>query len=155
MRTRFLAIHFLIPAVLLVIAPGCTIFRADKMRDVHIKVVAKSIPAGTKIFITGSGSALGNWDPGAVPMTRQPDGSWTKSIKIDSGKKVYFKITRGNWNTEALDKRDPQVGAFGHIFVHVDTTILLGFSKWMDHDAGVTHLKSKFLRDGYYGIPNA
>lgn len=134
---------------------GCSIFRGNETRSVTINVVAVSVPPGAKIFIVGSGSPLGNWQPGAVPMNRRPDGSWTRTFRFDPGTEIYFKITRGNWNTEALDERDPQIGAIQHLIVVNDTTISLEFSKWMDRDAGPTVLKPKLWALGYYPVSNA
>lgn len=155
MKKSVSAAQFLVLTLIGLSQSSCSIFRGKTARVVEIHVVAKSAPSDSRIYIVGSGDVLGNWDPGAVPMTRQPDGSWMKRVGIDSGDEIYFKITRGNWNTEALDDRDPQVGALEHVFVRGDTTISLEFSKWMDLDAGPTHLRGTFLQKGFYGIPNA
>ncbi len=136
--------------------PSCSVFHGGKTRAVCIQVIAGSVPPGSRIFITGSGDALGNWSPGIVRLSHEPDGSWSKTINIDQGTEVYFKITRGNWNTEALDERDPQIGALQHFIVDGDTTMKLGFSRWMDRDAGLTRLKAKlFHGKDYYAVSNA
>ncbi len=156
MKTAVSVTRSLLIALIAIVSFRCSIFRGDAAKVVEIRVVAKSAPADSRIYIVGSGSVLGYWNPAnGIPMTRQPDGSWAKTFRMMRGTEVYFKITRGNWNTEALDERDPQIGAIQHLLVRSDTTISLGFSKWMDRDAGITHLRAENLRKGYYPISNA
>ncbi len=119
-------------------------------------VTAERGPTTSKVFIAGSGDELGNWKPSAVPLRQLPDGSWYHSFQLRAGTEVYFKVTGGNWSTEALDSRDPQIGALQHFIVSSDTEICLHISKWMDRDAGITRLNAKLLsKYDYYGMTNA
>ena len=119
--------------------PGCSIFRGSAVR-VNIRVIAKSMPAGSRIFLAGEGNVFGNWKADGLPLVRQPDGTWAGTVMLPAGKTFEFKITRGHWWTEAIDERGPQGGAYQTIRATTDTTLKLEISKWMDIDGGVTTL---------------
>ena len=48
------------------------------------------------VYIAGNQEALGNWDPKAVKMQRQSDGTYT--IDLELHLPAYFKFTKGDWN---------------------------------------------------------
>lgn len=70
---------------------------------VTFRVTADQVPAGERVFVVGSDPALGNWDPAAVALEVQPDGTWVRTVALRKGRRVDYKITRGSWATEALD----------------------------------------------------
>ena len=51
------------------------------------------------VYIVGGHEAVGNWNPGAVAMTKEDDTLWTHTADILDGTAFEFKITRGNWET--------------------------------------------------------
>ena len=67
-----------------------------------IRVTASQVPAGARVFVTGSQPALGRWRPDGVVLTRQDDGAWITTVWVDPALPVEFKVTRGSWDTEAL-----------------------------------------------------
>ena len=129
---------------------GCTYFHGE-MKSVKFCIIAKSIPPGSRIFVSGDGDELGNWKADAVPLNLQPDGSWAKTIMLPAGKSFQFRITRGHWWTQALDARGPQLRAQEELKVVHDTTVTLEFSKWMDKDGGITLINAKDVdsKDGF------
>ncbi len=138
-KTRGSVVPLLFISLAILSTPGCSIFRVSPMR-VNIRVIAKSMPAGSRIYLAGEGNAFGNWKANGVPLVRQPDGTWAGTVMLPAGKTFEFKITRGHWWTEAIDERGPQGGAYQTIRATNDTTLSLEFSKWMDIDGGVTTL---------------
>jgi predicted alpha/beta superfamily hydrolase len=70
---------------------------------VTFRVTAAIQPAGSKIFITGDHERLGQWNPAATSLDKQDDGSWTRTILFEAGRRVEYKITRGSWDTEAVN----------------------------------------------------
>lgn len=64
-------------------------------------MVNVTVPAGTPgtVYIVGSQPEIGNWDPGAVPMTQVNDTTWTIDLSFLDGTAMEFKFTRGNWET--------------------------------------------------------
>lgn len=59
------------------------------------------VPAYTPgtVYVTGSISQLGPWNPGAFPMTDNGDGTWSRTFEIPDGTSFEWKYTRGSWET--------------------------------------------------------
>ncbi len=51
------------------------------------------------VYIVGGHPVVGDWNPGAMPMTMVSDTMWAYSANILDGTSFEFKITRGNWET--------------------------------------------------------
>ena len=56
-------------------------------------------PPGDTVYIAGD---FQGWDPGATPMTRVDDVTWTISLPFAEGEPPQYKYTRGSW--EAVEK---------------------------------------------------
>jgi len=67
-------------------------------------VKAKSGTAGGAVFMTGNHPALGYYDPGALQMFPAEQGTWIATLKFKIGEEVDVKFTRGNNETEAVNK---------------------------------------------------
>ena len=73
--------------------------------DINIKVKGK-FPAGDGLYITGNTEELGSWDPAGLKLTRNPDGGYFLAITAEKNSIIEFKLTRGDWKTQAIcDKR--------------------------------------------------
>ncbi len=71
--------------------------------DITFKVVPETLPAGSKVCITGNHEKLGEWNAGAVALEKQEDGSWSRTLTFPAGSQLEYKITRGSWQTEAMN----------------------------------------------------
>ena len=69
-----------------------------KMVQVTFEITVPPWTPGV-VYIVGGHPAVGNWNPGAVPMTKVSDALWTYTADILDGTSFEFKITRGNWET--------------------------------------------------------
>lgn len=78
---------------------------ADVEMDLTLRVECASVPEGDRVYVAGNLPLLGNWDPAAVPLERQPDGAWSRSFRVRRGTLLEFKITRGSWASEGLDEK--------------------------------------------------
>lgn len=58
-------------------------------------------PPGDTIFIAGG---FQGWDPGATPMTKVDDTTWTITLPFTEGDRPEYKYTRGSW--DAVEKDD-------------------------------------------------
>lgn len=67
---------------------------------VTFEVVAPSLPSNTSVYITGGHPALGNWNPGAVPMLMQEGYRWQKVIELEQPQSLEYKYTLGSWARE-------------------------------------------------------
>jgi glycosidase len=89
-------------------APSDPVQATAEMRRVALTVNA-TVPASTPdtatVYIVGNHANIGNWDPGAVPMSKVDATNWTitfpagtESAFLDQAE-LEFKLTRGNWET--------------------------------------------------------
>jgi predicted alpha/beta superfamily hydrolase len=74
---------------------------SNRLCEVTFKVVARTLPTESKIFIVGNDEKLGQWNPQVVVLEPQPDGSWIRKFQFAPGSQLEYKITRGSWQTEA------------------------------------------------------
>jgi predicted alpha/beta superfamily hydrolase len=123
-------------------APLNRVLGQDKKITVRV-VPPASTPGDAALFIAGNSPALGNWDPGKVPLTRENDRSWVFFSDAPAGSVLEFKITRGSWSTEALfvDSVVPQNTV---VVVKSDTVITLAPVTWSD----LSQTRLKRLRTG-------
>ena len=98
---------------------------------VTFKVTAKTLPEGSKLFITGDQEQLGDWDAGSVPLDEQADGSWMKTFVFAAGSRLEYKITRGTWETEAVDA-DGAVPGNAVMTVRSNETVNIVVATWKD-----------------------
>ncbi len=88
-------------------------------------------PAAAAVFLAGNTPALGNWNPGAIALEKASDEFWTKSFKIPKGFRLEYKITRGNWNAQAIYQRGVIPGNTV-LEVSSDTTVTIRPLMWSD-----------------------
>jgi predicted alpha/beta superfamily hydrolase len=63
-------------------------------------LAAPSLADGTDVFVTGSISRLGPWDPGRVKMISLGNHRWQKRIPCPNLTSVEYKYTLGTWERE-------------------------------------------------------
>jgi len=87
------------------------------------------------VFITGGREELGHWRADGFPLARVRDCLWSGTVTLSDADPVEYKVTRGTWDTERLDKDGARAanlsipaGAQGLIEIQADA--------WADHIAG-------------------
>lgn len=100
-------------------------------RKITFKVIVKDLPDSSNIFIAGDHSRLGSWDPGKVKFEKQADSIWVKTLCFNEGTNLSYKITRGSWDSEALDQNGnlPDNSSYE---VKGDDTIIINVKSWKD-----------------------
>ena len=99
---------------------------------VSFLVIPEVIVEGDEIYISGNHSNLGSWNPGAIQLYEEHNRTWTRKVKLNEGMLAEYKITRGNWNTEAI-YNDQGSAPFKNFFkVKSDTTIEVKVANWKD-----------------------
>lgn len=81
---------------------------SEKSYNVTIKVKVPHL--NDVVYITGNQDALGNWDPKKIKMNNISD--FERELNLDLKSPAQFKITRGNWETEAVIK-----GSYGNVTI--------------------------------------
>ena len=99
--------------------------------QITIIVNAQNIPESSKLFITGNQAEIGEWNPAQVPLGETKDGNWIGSFPIKENKRLEFKITRGSWETEAVDING-QIPPNYILDVQSDTTLTINIYNWKD-----------------------
>jgi hypothetical protein len=100
-------------------------------REITFRIITNGVPDTSSIYITGDDTGLGSWNPGAVKLSRQADGSWTGKFSYPEGTVLSYKITRGSWDKEALDKNG-YVPPNSVLEVKKDSIITIEVDKWKD-----------------------
>lgn len=86
---------------LLLAMPGMAL--GGDMNRLHVVVTSTNTPPGVDLFLTGDTELLGNWSPAGYALSPAGEGRWEAVLPFEAGQRVAFKITRGSWDTEALD----------------------------------------------------
>jgi predicted alpha/beta superfamily hydrolase len=106
-------------------------FYPQKDVSVTFNVEVDSLHWDSNIYVTGNHIKLGNWQPDVVKLSKSETGENSKSISFKYGEMIEFKITRGNWDTEALNVDGSTPGNFT-LTVKNDTTINIQIKLWAD-----------------------
>jgi predicted alpha/beta superfamily hydrolase len=83
------------------------------------------------LFIVGNDEELGGWNPGAVALEKQDDGSWAGTCTFPAGSQLEYKITRGSWETEAVGA-DGSVPGNAVLNVQSNETVTIVVANWRD-----------------------
>jgi len=97
---------------------------------VTFHVTIPAAPADSKVFITGDREVLGQWNPAAIALEKQEDGSWARTFLLEDGR-VEYKITRGSWETEAVNT-DGTVPGNAVLNVASNETVNITVANWRD-----------------------
>jgi predicted alpha/beta superfamily hydrolase len=90
-------------------------------------------PDKSTIFITGNISELGNWKADALIMNAIGNGSYALSVQVpDTLKTFHYKITRGNFETEAADSYSKAYNEISIDLSTVSSPIVQNVIHWKD-----------------------
>ena len=110
---------------------GCS-NKPNEYKSIKFIVQIKKPLINQKIYLAGNCEKLGNWNPAAIPMDKQSDTIWTKSISFKEGDKIEYKITKGTWKSEAVNE-DGWIFDNFKLNIINDTTIKTVIPKWKDN----------------------
>ncbi|MGE5457752.1 MAG: alpha/beta hydrolase-fold protein [Methanococcaceae archaeon] len=106
-------------------------------KTITINLLTSDLPKDAQVYIVGNTEQLGNWDPGAVVMTRQLDTLWSKTLKVQAGAALEFKFTLGSWDKEAL-RNDKTVPPNFYVTVSADTELTYSVKYWRSQRGSVS-----------------
>ncbi len=105
------------------------------MNRIRFRVIPPVDRPGDEILVTGNVPALGDWEPaGGLRLVWEPPYHLGE-ILLETGTHLEFKVTRGSWESEAVD-------AFGNVpensthDVWLDHVIALTVPDWKDRYQG-------------------
>jgi len=76
-------------------------------KEYNVTITVKVPNKNDEVYITGNQPSLANWNPGKIKMNRKSD--YERNITLKMHSPAQFKFTRGNWETEAIVKDDPNM----------------------------------------------
>ena len=114
--------------ILLLISLSSLIFSQEK--KILIIAAADTIPKYSRVYITGNGDDLGNWNE-MRPMDKISETRWGFELSAEKGDTLHFKFNRGNWRSEAVDSKGIEFRDFTYI-VNNDTVIVYSIPNWRD-----------------------
>ena len=94
-------------------------------------VRSAELPDSCSVFITGNHRKLGNWDPGVTRLKNVAPHFWKRTISLEKGSDIEYKITRGDWAREAIFKQGI-IPANRVLAVKSDTSIVIEVPYWKD-----------------------
>jgi serine phosphatase RsbU (regulator of sigma subunit) len=106
------------------------VFLYPQEKKIVIFVEADSLPSNSKVHITGDNDELGNWY-NMQKMKKRSYNQWSYKTYANTGDTLFFKFTRGDWSTEAVDSNGMEFPNFMHL-VKGDTTLKFKITKWRD-----------------------
>lgn len=77
---------------------------AEEVGITLVVTVPKNTPECDKIYITGNHRQLGRWSPNSVSLTKVSPQKYEFQGKFKKNTRLYFKFTRGSWNSVEKDK---------------------------------------------------
>ncbi len=116
--------------LLVLLPPLMTGFQQTK-KDITFQVIPNVMPDTSGIFITGDHEKLGAWNPGLIALQKQPDGSWMRTFSFPPDTELEYKITRGDWQTEAVSE-EGTVLPNSRYTVSKDDTVAIEIENWKD-----------------------
>ena len=106
-----------------------TNLNAQQKVSVIVIVDCDSLPENSSIYITGNDEQLGNWQPDFTKLSEIESGKWQKEILFKKGKNLEYKITRGSWESEALND-DGSLPTNHKLNVEKDTIVRIKINLW-------------------------
>ena len=103
-RTKYRSFEDFVPRLLIVL-DAISVEQVRKKLNLPTKkytvTIIVKVPANSgDVFITGNQSAIGNWEPQKVKLSKKTDT--ILSITFTSYADLKFKLTKGSWETEGL-----------------------------------------------------
>ncbi len=102
---------------------------------IRIQVLPPIARPGERVVATGGIPALGDWDPSRGLVLRWSPPFHTGEFEAETGAHVEYKITRGSWETEAVDAYGDVPGNFVHE-TWLDATRRHTVADWKDRYRG-------------------
>jgi len=106
-------------------------FCSKNTANVTIEVTADDLNDSVEVYITGNDEIFGNWQSDVVKLDKIEKGKWRDTFTFQIGKKIEFKLTRGSWETEALNP-DSTIPPNYTFEILNDTLIKIKVNLWAD-----------------------
>lgn len=98
---------------------------------IDIVVETNYLPGGSQLYIIGNHRFLGQWIRTGIPLLARSNGTWYRTFSFPDSTRLEFKITRGSWDSEAVNAGGTVPPNFS-LIVEKDTTVNIKIDDWKD-----------------------
>jgi len=102
---------------------------APQLKRVRFVLQPRTVPEDTWVYVTGNLPRLGMWNPAAIPLLPQRDGSWRRTVMVPADTLIEFRFTLGSWDAQRLPA-DGSRPANSTLHVERDTTVTMSAERW-------------------------
>ncbi|MHC2991062.1 histidine kinase [Pontibacter sp. HJ8] len=122
--------------LLLTIVLAAPVASAQKSDSTRVTFILQSpgLPDSSKVYLTGSPAALGEWNPAKVAMEKTGDQTWSKTVYLEKTGSVQYKYTLGSWERQATHANGQALPNFTLKFSG-DTTVRNEVQHWIAQQA--------------------
>jgi CubicO group peptidase (beta-lactamase class C family) len=103
----------------------------QKLYKVVFRVLPYYLPGDSRIYLIGNHRYLGRWASPGVPLIPQKDRYWEKTFQFPNSTRLEFKITRGDWNKQAVTSEGKELPN-NFIEIVKDTVCTVMVEDWKD-----------------------
>ncbi|NNE48398.1 MAG: histidine kinase [Rhodothermales bacterium] len=114
---------------LVIIAAAC-----GPVPDPRLTLIVRTpsgVPFGDTVYVAGNIDLLRSWRPDGMALSPEDSTTWKAVLSLERDSTIEFKITRGEWITEAV-LEDGSVPANHAITLTGDTTVVINVFGWKD-----------------------
>ena len=119
---------------LVIIAAAC-----GPVRDPRLTLIVRTpsgVPFGDTVYVAGNIDLLRSWRPDGMALSPEDSTTWKAVLSLERNSTIEFKITRGEWITEAV-LEDGSVPVNHAITLTGDTTVVINVFGWKDESGAV------------------
>lgn len=119
---------------LVIVAAAC-----GPVRDPRLTIIVRTpsgVPFGDSVYVAGNTDLLRSWRPDGMALSQEDSTTWKAILPLERNSTIEFKITRGEWITEAV-LEDGSVPVNHAITLTGDTTVVINVFGWKDESGAV------------------
>lgn len=99
---------------------------------VTFRVRALNLPEASHVYLAGRGERFGEWNPAGLPLLRRSDGTWERTLLVEEGESLRYRLTLGSWETQRLTPEGEEPESWEQPVTHDGQVIELLAERWTD-----------------------
>lgn len=102
---------------------------AENVKVSFVVSVPADTPKNSDVYMAGSITVLGPWQPNALKLTKGDDNLYRTTIEVPAGASFEYKFTRGSWATVEKNEDGSEL-TNRQTKADADTELRLSIAKW-------------------------
>lgn len=99
---------------------------------VTFRVRALNLPEGAHVYLAGRGERFGEWNAAGLPLLPMSDGTWERTLLVDEGESLRYRLTLGSWETQRLTPDGDEPESWEQPAKEDGQVIELSAERWTD-----------------------